>query len=223
MEPGPSSLSSSVSGKSSIRTGLISSELARALKERLQVTSGDDTLRVLPEGSMENTVLSCLTGLVFLASSMTWARLSLSITVRSGSVCCGGGCCNLFLRRSRARSPSEGASSCAEAAHGQSNTKSSTPSATNRRLGNLHRMISVAEKRGRTQPVHMESLGEIERKRSYRRDTVVLALPEMGKGTWTRSNGARRNGGAPKPFSPIATYSRPELRKRAIGSVTRTG
>ena len=62
MEPGPSILSSSVSGKSSIRTGLISSELARALKERLQVTSGDDTLTVLPEGSMEKTVLSCFTG-----------------------------------------------------------------------------------------------------------------------------------------------------------------
>src|SRR5258708_33967589 len=99
MEPGPSSLSSSVSGKSSMRTGLISSELARALKERLQVTSGDDTLRVLLEGSMEKTVLSGLTGRAFLASSVTWARLSLSVNGRAGAGCCCGDLCNLALGR----------------------------------------------------------------------------------------------------------------------------
>jgi hypothetical protein len=37
---------------------LISKALARALKDKLQVTSGDDTFRVLLTGSMENTVLS---------------------------------------------------------------------------------------------------------------------------------------------------------------------
>jgi hypothetical protein len=90
---GPSIFSSSASGKSSIRTGLISSELARALKERLQVTSGADTLSVLLAESMEITVLSCLTGLAFLASSMTWARLSLSMTVRAGRRVAGWVCC----------------------------------------------------------------------------------------------------------------------------------
>src|ERR1700687_846753 len=201
MEPGPSSLSNSVSGKSSIRTGLIRSELARALKERLQVTSGDDSLRVLPEGSIENTVLSCLTGLAFLASSMTWVRLSLSITVRAGSGCCGGCCCALFLRRLRARSPSEGlASSCAEAANGTSSTTSTTTGATNRKLGNLNRMISVAERRVGAQRVHTESLGEMERKRSYRRDTLVLALPGMGKGHG-RAQIEGRATGRPSPFT----------------------
>src|ERR1019366_114900 len=155
MEPGPSSLSNSESGKSSIRTGLISSELARALKERLQVTSGDDILRLLPEGAMENTVLSCLTGLAFFASSVTWARLSLSITGRAAAGCCGGCCCALFLRRLRARSPSEGASSCAEAADGTSSTTSSMTGATNRKLGSLDRMISVAQRRVRAQRVHI--------------------------------------------------------------------
>src|SRR5260221_10079352 len=86
----------------------------------LKVSSPDDTLRVLLEGSMEKTVLSGLTGRAFLASSVTWARLSLSITGRAGSDCCCGDCCNLSLRRLRARSPSEGASSCAEAGNGQS-------------------------------------------------------------------------------------------------------
>src|ERR1700674_5376829 len=213
MEPGPSSLSSSVSGKSSIRIGLISSELARALKERLQVTSGDETLRVLPDGSMEKTVLSCLAGLAFLASSMTWTRLSLSIIGWAGFVCCCG-CCSLFLRTSRARSPSEGASSCAEAVDGQRNTQSGTqtettmsaPSATNRKLGNLDAMISVAERRVRAQRDHIERLGEMERKKSYRRDTVVLAL--LGTGKWHRRNGhgraqieATRNGARPSPFT----------------------
>src|SRR5208282_4316932 len=151
MEPGPSSLSSSVSGRSSIRIGLISSELARALKERLQVTSGDDTFTVLLAGSMENTVLSWRTGRAFLASSITWARLSLSIIV-AGAVEAESGCdldccCDLFLRRLRARSPGEGASSCAEAALGTENTMS----AINQRVGNIDRMISVADERLRAQ------------------------------------------------------------------------
>ncbi len=202
-----------MSGKSSMRTGLISSELARALKERLQVTSGDDTLRVLLEGSMEKTVLSGLTGRAFLASSVTWARLSLSITGRAGSDCCCGDCCNLSLRRLRARSPSEGASSCAEAGNGQStqsNTMSGAPSSTmgaaERKLGNLYGMISVAQRRVRAQRDHIESLGEIERKGSYCRCTVVLALPGMGKGHRRRGHGraqieASRNGARPSPFT----------------------
>src|ERR1019366_7428580 len=159
IEPGPSSLSNSVIGKSSIRTGLISSELARALNDKLQVTSGDDIFSALLEGSMENTVLSCLTGLAFLASSMTWARLSLSMTVRTASGGCLGCCCDLFLRRLRARSPSEGASSCADAANGNSaansGIKTSTQSVTRRKLGSLDRMISVAEGRIRAQRVHL--------------------------------------------------------------------
>ena len=53
--------------------------------------------------------------------------------------------------------------------------------ATNRKLRNLDGMISVAERRVRVQRVHIEILGEMERKRSYRRCTVVLALPGTGK------------------------------------------
>jgi len=154
---------------------------------------------------MENTALSLLTGLAFLASSMTWARLSLSITVwggtvRAGSGCGCGCCCALFLRRLRARSPSEGASSCAEAANGDSSAKISTPGATNRKLGDLDRMISVAERGVRAQRVHRESLGEMERKRSYRRDTMVLAPPAMGKGHGRAQIEATRNGARPCPF-----------------------
>src|SRR5271157_539818 len=184
-------------------TGRINTELARALKERLQVTSGDDNLRVLPDGSMENTVLSCLTGRALLASSITWARLSLSITGSgSGETGTGRGesgwdcdcCCNLPLRSLRATSPREGESSCADADNEYSSTRSSKPSgtagATQRKLGSGDCMISVAEQHIGTQRVHTKSLGELERKRSYRRDTAVLALPcwervrqkRMGKG-----------------------------------------
>jgi len=70
MEPGPSNLSSSPSGKSSTRIGRTNKALARALKERLHVISGDDTLIALLAGSMEKTVLSDWTGLAFLASSV---------------------------------------------------------------------------------------------------------------------------------------------------------
>src|SRR3982074_1757659 len=42
MEPGPSSLSSSVSGKSSTRTGLISSEMAPGFKRRIAGNGGDE-------------------------------------------------------------------------------------------------------------------------------------------------------------------------------------
>jgi hypothetical protein len=42
-------------------------------------------------------------------------------------------------------------------------------------------MISEAEKASGAQPVHREILGEIEEKRSYRRSTLVLALPRMKK------------------------------------------
>jgi hypothetical protein len=54
--------------------------------------------------------------------------------------------------------------------------------ATNRKLGNLDGMISVAEPRVRAQRDYIESLGEMEREKSYRRNTVVLALPVMAKG-----------------------------------------
>jgi hypothetical protein len=83
-----------------------------------------------------------------------------------------------------------------------------------------------------------ESLGEMERKRSYRRDTTVLALPgqakgcelklekreEMGKGM-DALRSKRRATGRVMPFSQrrYAGYSRPEVRKRAIGSVTGIG
>src|ERR1035438_8828208 len=93
--------------------GRTSSELARALNDILQVTSGDDTLRVLPDESRENTVLPCTIALVRLVSSITSGKLSLSITVRAGSTAFCDCCCNLSLRRVRARSPNEGPSSCA--------------------------------------------------------------------------------------------------------------
>src|ERR1700722_3990592 len=155
MAPGPSSFKSSARGKSSTKTGLINSEVARALKERLQVTSGDDTFRVLGEGSMEKTVLSWRTGLAFLASSMICVRLSLSITVlagddRSKGRCCDGGCgscCDLSLRRLRARSPSEGGSSCAHA--GMTARVRTRPSALGpmaRQLGNARRMKVIGER-----------------------------------------------------------------------------
>src|SRR5208282_3785501 len=230
MEPGPSSLRSSVSGKSSIRMGLMSSELARALKERLQVTSGDDTLTVLPEGSIENTVLSCFTGLAFMASSMTWVILSLSMTLSAaGSEGCSGCCSDLFLRRLRARSPSEGASSCATAASG-SVAKSMSTGAMNRKIGTLRRMIfggcARARVHGGAQTVHRQSLGEMEQKRSYRKDTLVLALPELAQEGWEWGMDALRSkrratGRVHAPFT--SGYSRPDLRKRVIGSVTCIG
>src|SRR5277367_7105995 len=147
----------------------MSSEAARALKDKLQVTSGDDTLTVLLALSMENTVLSSFTGLAFFASSITWARLSLSITVwvTPGCACCGA----LFLRRLRAKSPSEGLSSCSDCADADegtstySATRSAAGSVTKDELGNLDRMILVPEERVGAQEVYIESLGEMEGKR----------------------------------------------------------
>jgi hypothetical protein len=76
-------------------------------------------------------------------------------------------------------------------------------------LGNLNRMISLAEVRAKgrwgTQRAHRESLGEMERKRSYRKDTMVLALPELAQEGWKRGMGALRSkrratGARPCPF-----------------------
>jgi len=53
----------------------------------------------------------------------------------------------------------------------------------------------------------MKSLGEMEGKRSYRRDTVVLALPELAQRGWERGmdepyrSEAQRD--APMPFNPF--------------------
>jgi hypothetical protein len=67
-------------------------------------------------------------------------------------------------------------------------------------------MISVAERGVRAQRVHTESLGEKEQKRSYRRDTVVLALPEwvtkvseegMGREHGRAQTEVSRNGARP--------------------------
>jgi len=89
----------------------------------------------------------------------------------------------------------------------------------------------------------MESLGEMERKRSYQRDTVVLALPVLtlriansdgksdksknwinqgkdGKGGMERGSDRSDAQRGVHALSPITTYSRPEVRKRVIGSVT---
>ncbi|SPE40185.1 hypothetical protein SBA7_130008 [Candidatus Sulfotelmatobacter sp. SbA7] len=120
----------------------------------------------------------------------------------------------MFLRWSRAKSPSEGASSCADAAKGQSKAKSSART-SNGEVGNLDRMISVVRQRAlsgmhgaaRAQRVHKESLGEMGWKRSYRRDTVVLALPELAKTdgarAWTRSDRSAAQRGASMPFDPV--------------------
>src|ERR1019366_3420853 len=55
--------------------------------------------------------------------------------------------------------------------------------------------------------VHKESLGEMEWKRSYRRDTVVLALPELanmgGARARTRSDRSAAQRGASMPFYPV--------------------
>jgi hypothetical protein len=52
-------------------------------------------------------------------------------------------------------------------------------------------MNSIAEAREGAQRVHRESLGEMEEKRSYRRDTVVLALLELVTGAGEKSVDAR--------------------------------
>ena len=93
-------------------------------------------------------------------------------------------------------------------------------------------MVSGAERGVPAQRVHIESLGETEGKRSYRRDTVVLALPGLEKaigekGMDTLRSKRRATGRAhaleSQSLTPFATYSRPELRNRAIGSVTAIG
>ena len=78
----------------------------------------------------------------------------------------------------------------------------------------------------------------MEQKRSYRRDTVVVALPASvnirktalisergeiggdGNGAGRAQIEATRNGARP---APLTIYSRPEVRKREIGSVTCIG
>ena len=80
----------------------------------------------------------------------------------------------------------------------------------------------------RAQSYLHESLGEMERKRSYRRDTVVLALPGMGKmANWEKGMDAlrskRRATGRAHALFTNTLYSRPEVRKRVIGSVTGIG
>jgi hypothetical protein len=108
-------------------------------------------------------------------------------------------------------------------------------------------LIFIAGKQSTWQRVPTESLGEMERKRSYQRDTVVLALPVLMLlltlrdckqrwkieqiENWTNPRkgwesgmdalrSKRRATGRVHALSPITTYSRPEVRKRVIGSVT---
>src|SRR5437870_4733778 len=97
MIAGPSSLVSSPSGTSCATNGSESSEVAWALKERLQVTSGEDTWKLFPVPLKENSRRPLSFRLS--TSSITWERLSLSITVCAGAA--------LLLRRDRARSPSD--------------------------------------------------------------------------------------------------------------------
>jgi hypothetical protein len=86
-------------------------------------------------------------------------------------------------------------------------------------------MISEAEKTSVAQPVHRESLGEMEQKRSYRRSTLVLALPRMRK-MKRKIRGLMHDGDVDAQRGQQAlfiyyyptTYSRPEVRKRVIGS-----
>src|SRR5580704_4102830 len=102
---GPSSLASSLRGNSSSKSGSESSEEVLALKDRLQVTSGEETLKLLPPGSSENT-MKVPAARRPSASSITLEKLSLSTTVSDEAV---------FFRKLRATSPRgvSPASSCA--------------------------------------------------------------------------------------------------------------
>ncbi len=141
---------------------------------------------------------------------MTWARLSLSITVRAGV--------RLLLRRLLRFVLAQVASQVAQRrGHRPAPTQprdGATRAATTERKqtqageSGSHE-FRLAERRLRAQRVHKQSLGEMERKRSYRRDTVVLALPEFGKKKMGKGHGraqieARRNGARPCPSDPIA-------------------
>ena len=100
----------------------------------------------------------------------------------------------MLLRNSRARSPSDGRSSCAvrrsvlnitssNAQSAKRSTNRGTPiSLEQRTMGNWGRITWEAEELFRPQLVHKGSLGEMEQKRSYRRNTSVLALPGMKEG-----------------------------------------
>lgn len=74
-------------------------------------------------------------------------------------------------------------------------------------------MIQVAAGNEQPQRVHLKSLGEMEQKRSYRRDTKVLALPGMatknGKRAWTRSSRSDAQRGAPTPFHQLLLRAGP--------------
>src|ERR1700722_12724405 len=74
---------------------------------------------------------------------MTWDRLSLSITVADGTAlgCCCGCVSDFCWRRFRAKSPSEGGSSCAKAAKGVRRRQKANAC----KMGNFNRMISVAK------------------------------------------------------------------------------
>ena len=125
---GPSSLASSLRGNSSSITGSLSNALVFELKERLQVTSGDETCKFFPAGSSENTSEPPDTCLLS-ASSITFERLSLSMIVSAGATG--------FFRKLRATSP-RGISSVPSCAYTQggkaSRSNPATSSANFRRL-----------------------------------------------------------------------------------------
>ena len=111
---GPSSFASSVRGNSSIINGSERRALVFALNERLQTTSGDETRKLLPAGSSENTGDEPAAWRLS-ASSTTFDRLSLSMTTSDAAG---------FLRKLRATSPSGASSaSCAVRHEGRAKRK----------------------------------------------------------------------------------------------------
>jgi hypothetical protein len=153
----------------------ISSELARALKERLQVTSGDDTLSVLlPEGSMEKTVFVCfdrpgfsgvfhgLGQIVVIDDCAGWgcawgllrfflAQIARDVAERGASIVLRSSAASWKQRRKQENERQQ-------TRDGESGTHGIAPCAR-RGNGVVGRASGAAG--------HTQSLGEMERKRSY--------------------------------------------------------
>jgi hypothetical protein len=135
-----------------------------------------------------------------------------------------GACCNFFWRKVRARSPSEGASpsasDCAHAATGSSTARSANQqNAVGRSLGS-GKCIEFGQLRAHVRRAgHKKSLGEMEGKRSYRRDTKVSALPRRGKQTGKEPGSLRSEARA---TGHIQALSQRVQRSRLMPSVTST-
>ena len=114
MVAGPSSLAISLRGNSSSAAGSERRELVFALNDRLQLTSGEETRKLLPAGASENTSDEPAARRLS-ATSITFDKLSLSTTVSDEAG---------FFRRLRATSPSEVSpvSSCAQTEGAKANS-----------------------------------------------------------------------------------------------------